>query len=97
MKHKCPMTLREERGLLHTYLSWSAWGARGAWEAWRPRSSDISRKAMLAFGAWQAPSWGSHFSWNALRARCPGVTCVPWGAFDAITLWESSVYFFNYI
>lgn len=46
---------------------------------------------MLAFGAWQAPSWGSHFSWNALRARCPGVTCVPWGAFDAITrrAWEA--------
>lgn len=49
---------------------------------------------MLAFGAWQAQSWRTPFSWNALRAGCSWVTCVPWGSFDAITrgpwkAWES--------
>ena len=69
-----------------TDLSWSAGEAGRPLEAWWSGQSSIAGEAALAFGAWQAQSWGAPLPWKALRAGGSWLACIPWGAFDAIAL-----------
>ena len=86
-KHKqCLTTVKEASLGPRTDLSWRAGEAGRPPEAWWSGQFSIAGEAALAFGAWQAQSWGAPLPWKALRAGGSWLACIPWGAFDAIAL-----------